>query len=206
MDKETNTENYWNKYYSENNDIEALTYGFRNLLYEKIVDIVFSIRHNRILDLGCGLSPISYLMKKRDFDFSGRKYMSMDFSKVALKFAKERNSMISTIQHRVDGDIKCIQPSNFDIVICCGILEFVSNYILVLKNVHKFLFDYGTGIVIVPTGSNKNYYHSHLPLDLINSAHEAVDLIPYSITYIKNKRWIIIKSRKRQQKGSPECP
>jgi len=197
-----NTEEHWDSKY-QNLDVKKVIGGNHRILYERLVDIIFKFHHNSILDLGAGIGPIPYLLKKRKFDFNNRRYVCVDFSIHGLKKIKQMVPEVETIHARIDTPLEHTQLnfSSFDLVLCIEVFEHLTNYITALINCKNYVTETGIIIISIPFGHImvKEHYHKIITKEQIISVHKAVDLIPVSVDIID--RWIVIKSRTSKFNG-----
>jgi len=198
-----NTEKYWDEHYSgeRRGHPHRVVFTKHKVLYDKIVDTIFAYPHNAILDLGAGLGSVPYLMKRREFDFKNRLYLAVDFSEIGIRKAQEVIPEINIYRSRID--IPLALPSQykqFDIIVCCEVLEHLTNYVEGLKNIYKYLKPEGISIVSIPHGRImvKEHYHPLISQDEIVMQHEAVNLFPFAVIIVS--RWQIILSKKAESK------
>ena len=196
MKENINTEELWNFRYDKGVLPEKLVSGVHANLYQKLADFVFKLKNRTILDIGAGVAPVAFLLRKRNFIFD--RYVAIDFSKNGLSIAKDRVSNIETHVAYVDKKIKIkgIDKKSFDLILCTEVLEHITNYNLVLANIAYFLSDSGTSIVSIPAGKImiKEHYHMNILVPDMIEAHRKVGLNVYSV--IKIDRWNIFKSNK----------
>lgn len=146
--------------YNEDNNIwnavwEYDSYADKNLRIEKAkskVDVLLKyVKPEKdwyVVDLGCGGGYVSEELFLR----TGCKITGVDFSKEAIHSAKERlaEKPITFIQGNV-----CktnIPNSSADLVICCGIIEHISDKSLIANEVVRVL---KPGGIVFITSSNK---------------------------------------------------
>ncbi len=143
--KAENCPEYWNEKFKQKNinpSNLAKDYGGA---YNKICDWVFKNKHNRVLDIGCGIGVVSFILKKRGFSFQNRDFVCLDFSEIGLKIAKEYCNWIKTIQASFCSNEKIIELENhkFDLIICHNVLEFVEDYLGFAQKAVNMLNDKG---------------------------------------------------------------
>jgi len=206
--KNINTETYWDGKYSRNywSNPNNLVKGAHKPLYEKVVDIIFEVRHDYIVDLGAGIGPVPFLLSKRGFDFNKRIYICVDQSTVGLDRAKKFSPSVKVLPAKVDEPITQLEKSKADLVICCEVLEHLTNPINALKNAYELVSDTGLVVVSVPHGISKHQEHVHWSIrqDLLERFHEAVGLNVYGVTIAD--RWRVVKSRRMWRKKNVEHP
>jgi 2-polyprenyl-3-methyl-5-hydroxy-6-metoxy-1,4-benzoquinol methylase len=91
-----------------------------------------------VLEAGCGSAS--------RFDFGANAHITgVDISLGQLN----ANEMLD---EKIHGDIQTIklEPSSFDIIVCCEVLEHVKKPELALKNFHEFLKEDGIAIIMIP--------------------------------------------------------
>ena len=154
----------------DNNYIHAryLWNGYEYLSYvEKVIDKLKGIEFETLLDLGCGDGRFLFECISR---FKGKKFIGIDVSENAVKFARIFNPR-ATIYHTdftqdvPDDDL--IQTA--DVVTLIDVLEHIAptDIPFFLSSIHFVLKNNGTLLLTVPSNNlrlnKKHYQHFDLP-------------------------------------------
>jgi len=201
--KNINTPPYWDEKYKGLGKPERILYSPHKNMYEKICDLIFSFKHDKMVDVGAGTCVIAFLLEKRNFHFKDRYMLNIDHSKVGLEIGQTRLKETNVdIDIKVSDITKPIDMSdmehqdNYDLVTCCEVLEHLTEPVLALKNMEKLVSDKGRVIVSVPHGRSpyKDHYWISIDNETMVGWHEAVGLTVDTITIVD--RWKIFISRK----------
>lgn len=195
-EKEEKNFNLWNDRYRKHNDIRKFLSNSR-AVYEKIADIIFTYRHNKIIDFGSGIGVVPHLLKKRKFNFDGREYVCVDYSRVAL----EKTFIKEVI--KVNRDIKDIEYKEdyYDIALCVNVLEYIKDYVVVLKKAFKMLND--SGILITSSSLmsfDKLVYYSKIDKNQFIDYHEATGFRVIDVI-LRHNNVILVSTKKIEQHG-----
>lgn len=125
-----NTPDFWN---AKDDVIPCNLVKEHGEIYNTICSWIFKSAHSNIIDLGSGIGPIPFLLKKRGFIFKDREYLCVDFSSVALGIAKEFCVNIKTKQCDIESIDASSFSKKFDIVICFNVLEYINDYADMVK-------------------------------------------------------------------------
>ncbi len=101
-------------------------------VWKKILDSISE--HEKILDIGCGPGQFAQLAIRENKNY----ILGIDFSKEAIKMAKQRNPKH---QNRfILGDAvtdETLYDIDYDIAVLCEILEHVKNDLKIIENIKK---------------------------------------------------------------------
>ncbi len=92
-------------------------------MWEKVISYLY--RSDAILEIGCGTGQFAEML----IDHSFFSYCGLDFSKVAIQKAIERNGEYFSLH-----DVRKPFDGIYDTIICLETLEHIDNDIIVLKN------------------------------------------------------------------------
>lgn len=195
--KNINTEIFWNVRYAHL-DVRKVIGGHHRKLYELVVDFIFNTKHNNIIDFGCGIGSIPYLLNKRKFQFENRRYVGVDFSAAGLKKIKKILSSFEIHKSRIDvliREIDGLKYNSFDVALCIEVLEHLTDYRIALLNCRKFINKNGVVIISFPIIPIKIASHVRMCISIkeMEESLLAVGLQPFAVSTID--RWCIIKSK-----------
>jgi len=99
----------------------------------------------RVLDLGCGTAPVLAELRRRGVAVAG-----IDCAADMLAFARDRlHSMGLDDSQLFLGDCRktAFADASMDVVVCLGVISYIEDYELVLREIHRLLKPGGTMIV-----------------------------------------------------------
>ena len=167
------------------------------ILYEKICDMLFAFHHQSILDMGCGVGAVPYLLNKRRFDFTGRKYTCVDYSKVAIDAVKKLN--IKCIETKCVNIFDYNEKAEYDIILFANVMDGMATEKIVklLSNGNNHL-NKKTGIIIIVMSNQKreSFVRNY---DLFSDVMKALGLEMYSINNY-NIWTIVVVMRKKEKR------
>jgi len=143
--------NYANIYFKENYDDDSKNcYSYSHIVRKNHIIRMFDKDGGKVLDMGCGPGVITlHLLMK------GCEVWGVDISEAMIHEASRfiEGTKFKNIAHFSVGDITALDfPSNcFDAVICSGVLEYLDNEELAIKEINRVLKQNGTAIITVPT-------------------------------------------------------
>lgn len=167
----------------------------------------------RILDVGCGVGTIDFLLAKE-----GKKVVGIDVSKNAINICKKNSKFLKVDQNTTFIKDNFLQTKKikgkFDSILCFEVLEHLNNEILALKKFKQLLNKNGILIISVPSSNSILYksevlkkfdkevghlrrYTPELIFNLINKNFKVIKMIKVespirNILFISKKlRWIV---------------
>ncbi len=168
------------------------------VLYEKLCDMLFAFRHQSILDMGCGVGVVPFLLNKRRFDFSGRRYVCVDYSEVAIEAVKKL--CINSIKIELDDMFNYNRNDNnkYDIILFSNVMNGMTDEQIVklLSNGNRYLNE-KTGIIIIVMANQKrkSFIRNY---DAFSDIMKALGLEMYSIN--NYNIWTIVVVMRRKEK------
>lgn len=129
-------------------------------------------RKSKVLDVGCGDGFLAYLLTKRE-----TKVVGIDVSPYKIKYAHEKCPNADFII--ADGRYLPFHNEEFESVTCCEVLEHVSNYSLIIKEVFRVIKKDGKLLVTVPylMRMHVNYFNEQKISNAIESEGFTVEKI-----------------------------
>ena len=112
-----------------------------------------SVNANNCLDIGCGSGVLSLFTAQLGLEVTG-----IDLADEMLKIceSKKKKLQIKNVQF-TKGNLEEIgekQFSNFDLIICSSVLEYVNNIDLALESIFNILSDNGFALISLPNRSS----------------------------------------------------
>lgn len=189
--RNVNTSVYWNDRYANDNLNAPFIVKSHQNLYAQVCSYVFWRKHSRIIDFGCGVGPVPFLLKKRGFRFSNCKYVGIDFSSTSIAKAKEYCPSMETDVFDLRGPLPEKYIDAFELGVCVEVLEHIDDYKSVLINLCKSLVATGNAIVTVP--AKKIHIESHIHVFDINAIKKEVNLYGFKcIDDMVVDKWLIM--------------
>lgn len=154
----------------------------------------------RVLDIGCGPGVFTEELLK-----SGCEIWGIDVSEHMIKQAKDKikEKKDSERAHFSVGDIEKLDfPDNyFDFVLCVGVLEYLSDDSLALKEVHRVLKAGGEAIFTVPNLLSPFSLIDKTVIFTIKAIHNVLNV--FKIKVNKNKDSLLFNSSIKDKYYSP---
>ena len=155
LDQEELVRNYFStyaeEYYKENYD-ESLKncYSYSHIVRKDHILRMFDKEGGKVLDIGCGPGVITLYLLQR-----GSEVWGVDISEEMIEeTAKQIEKMgFKDVAHFSTGDITSLDfpDGYFDAVICSGVIEYLEDEELAIKEIYRVLKPDGIAIITVPT-------------------------------------------------------
>jgi len=119
---------------------------FERLFYNLKIKYILSLtefKDKRILDMGCGTGVNTYDIYKKS-----KKTIGIDLSLWAIKRAKKNFKMIPF--HVLDSEHTKFPANHFDVIVNTGLIQYLKNPELTVKEMYRILKPGGIIIVEVP--------------------------------------------------------
>lgn len=115
--------------------------GRRRLVFTLIDEWARSLKHARILDVGCGTGAMAKELQRYG------EVVACDLSHLSLEYCKKR-----CLEELVCGDIACLpfQDQSFDLIVALDILEHVPDDKAAMRELRRVLKPNGRLVVTVP--------------------------------------------------------
>lgn len=187
---------FWNNYNSKMSINRIMGDRTIKILYEKICDLIFAFRHQKIIDNGSGIGAIPALLKRRNFSFENRVFKCIDYSNVAIEKIKKSGLSITSecinIKDHKNGEI-------YDISLLVNVvngMDSIELFDIIKKTASHINNNYGI-IILVVVNKRKDIVASNSQtfLDII----DAVDLKMYSKTNYNIWSIIILMKNRRNK-------
>lgn len=146
--------------------------AFQQARYDWILRMAGKIAGQKVLDLGCGDGPLSYLLAKK-----GAQVIGVDNEDLGLKFARENLASKSA-----EGPLHCefvlasayklpFADESFDLVVNCEVIEHLAESKLMLAEIKRVLKKRGRLILTTPhrlreEPSDPNHVREYFPGEL----------------------------------------
>ena len=150
---EQNTEEIYDKFYSDKNALSDYYVENRLKFYSSVVQFIKSknidLNNKKILDVGCGNGHLLDEVRRSITDCS---LYGCDFSSFGIDYAKTLFSGIHFFKHNVYERL----DQSFDIIICTEVLEHLEYPERAIENMLQSINSNGYVILTVPDGRQDN--------------------------------------------------
>jgi len=142
---------YAEEYYKENYD-ETLKncYSYSHIVRKDHILRMFDKEGGKVLDIGCGPGVITLYLLQRGCEVWG-----VDISEEMINEAAKQieKTEYKEVAHFSVGDITSLDfpDAYFDAVVCAGVIEYLEDAEIAIKEIHRVLKPNGIAIITVPT-------------------------------------------------------
>lgn len=170
-DKFTNIKNYYEDLYNLKKG-ESFPFDYKR--YNNFIKDIESVSDDSLksLDIGCGVGYACQLLQDKGYEPHG-----IDISESALIQAKENLPKGTFKLAKESGDID-YEDNYFDVIICLGVLEHITNPEDVVKEAYRVLKPGGIAIFSVPNSLSPYFYFGNTTGQILE--------IPQSLTRWKS--------------------
>ena len=163
--------------------VRERTYSF--LTQKKIVLELVDGYQGKVLEIGCGGGYLLLDLMKRNFQVFG-----LDISIKMLTIAKKRAIKAEDKIHLMQGDIENLPfySNEFEVIICMGVLEYLSSKEKALQEIYRVVKPGGVAILSIPNAISLYYLTYELACFLyrpirkvLNMMHSASSEVRYRV-------------------------
>lgn len=152
---------FYNQYHQKNNPYVKII-NDNNFTYAFVLPVIKSLvtdwKQTRVLDVGCGVGPLSLYCAKK-----GAEVVGIDISKraVAIATGAARHWGMKKVKF-LQGDVTKMQKSlgKFDLIVCSEVVEHVKDDLALVKTMYSLLKP-GAALLLA-TPSNENWLRRKL--------------------------------------------
>lgn len=149
---------------SENHEAYAADYDDQVRAYAcNIADLLFGMCYAyiqpgmRLMDAGIGTGLSAELFAKAGLNVTG-----MDFSPAMLEICRIKEIATELIRHDLSSAPWPVEQGAYDLVICCGVMHFISDPAVIFEQARRSLraggwFGFTTKVCLNQTEANLNY-------------------------------------------------
>ena len=146
---------FYNQYHQKNNPYVKII-GDGNFTYAFVLPVINGAvtdwNRTRVLDVGCGVGPLSLYCAKK-----GAEVVGVDISKraVAIATGAAKHWQMKKVTF-MQGDVTKMQKTlgKFDLIICNEVVEHVADDVALLKSIHSLLKPGGALMLATPSSEN----------------------------------------------------